>query len=126
MQPRYSNVGRGTRASNSSANDSSRNFKEELTTLKRKVARLYKQAEGIREHTQEIASAAPPDTLPSGTRLHATVDSSRCNACRMCQKLCPEGAIRVSIFARINRTRCTGCGICVQNCPQGALSLVTQ
>ncbi|MCL6450775.1 MAG: 4Fe-4S binding protein [Acetobacteraceae bacterium] len=46
-----------------------------------------------------------------------------CLACRVCEKACPTGAIRVEgNLAVIDYGRCTGCGLCVERCPVGALA----
>jgi len=45
-----------------------------------------------------------------------------CIACRKCEKLCPEGAIKVeNNLATIDYSKCTGCGACAEGCPTGCL-----
>ncbi len=51
------------------------------------------------------------------------IDKEKCNACGLCEKSCPFGAIAVvDELARTNEN-CTLCGACVNVCPQGALSI---
>ncbi len=41
-----------------------------------------------------------------------------CIGCKMCEKICPEGAITVTDFhASIDYTKCKDCGKCVEKCP---------
>ncbi len=41
-----------------------------------------------------------------------------CIGCKMCEKVCEEGAITVTdMLASINYELCTGCGACVEKCP---------
>ncbi len=56
----------------------------------------------------------------------AQVDTARCTANGLCQKVCPvEGAIQREADgkARVNPALCTGCGICVAECPEEAIDL---
>jgi heterodisulfide reductase subunit A len=54
----------------------------------------------------------------------ASICKERCSGCRICNNLCPFGAIdfieeeRVS---RVNAVLCKGCGTCVAACPAGAM-----
>ncbi|GHU34773.1 electron transport complex protein RnfB [Clostridia bacterium] len=42
-----------------------------------------------------------------------------CIACRMCEKKCPAGAIKINDFmASIDYSLCTGCGLCEKTCPR--------
>jgi electron transfer flavoprotein alpha subunit len=51
------------------------------------------------------------------------IDSEKCNACGLCVKSCPFGAIAVvDELARANEL-CTLCGACVNVCPQAALEI---
>jgi electron transport complex protein RnfB len=60
------------------------------------------------------------------SNFQATVDTSACNGCGVCEKRCQVGAVRVSTkekTAGVNRDRCIGCGLCVPACAQNAISL---
>ncbi|MCD6248456.1 MAG: 4Fe-4S binding protein [Hadesarchaea archaeon] len=47
---------------------------------------------------------------------------SRCTGCRLCEKSCIFGAVKIiGGVARVDLTRCTGCGLCVSVCPTRAL-----
>jgi electron transfer flavoprotein alpha subunit len=51
------------------------------------------------------------------------IDSEKCNACGLCKKSCPFGAIDVADeVAQVNEL-CTLCGACVNVCPQDALAI---
>lgn len=78
-----------------------------------------------------------PDVRPvlpyrSKGRLHVEIDT--CISCRMCEKACPEGCIKVfppskEIFKTdkrpaefiINHEHCLHCGLCVDPCPTGSI-----
>jgi electron transfer flavoprotein alpha subunit len=51
------------------------------------------------------------------------IDSEKCNACGLCVKSCPFGAVDViDEVAQVNE-QCTLCGACVNVCPQAALDI---
>ena len=52
------------------------------------------------------------------------IDKEKCNACGLCEKSCPFGAIAVVDDAAQTNENCTLCGACVNVCPQGALSIL--
>lgn len=57
--------------------------------------------------------------------VRATVDATRCSGCRICNDLCPFGAISFleeEGVTEINHALCQGCGTCVAACPAGAIS----
>ena len=47
-----------------------------------------------------------------------------CIGCKICEKACPEDAIKVTKFlAEIDQEKCTACGVCVEKCPQHTIEL---
>ena len=47
-----------------------------------------------------------------------------CIGCKICEKNCPEDAIKVTKFlAEIDQEKCTACGVCVEKCPQHTIEL---
>lgn len=57
--------------------------------------------------------------------ITATIDETLCSACKVCNALCPYGAIffdEVSNVSRVNRILCKGCNVCGAACPSGAIS----
>ncbi len=54
----------------------------------------------------------------------AVVDQARCSGCRICNDLCPFGAISfdgVTAVTEVDPALCQGCGVCVAACPAGAI-----
>jgi ferredoxin len=50
------------------------------------------------------------------------VDGNRCSGCRICEKNCPTGAIRVTAGkAEINNDICNSCLQCIYVCPNSAI-----
>jgi len=54
-----------------------------------------------------------------------------CIKCRLCEKVCPEKAIKVTnvgqgTLAVIDYEKCTNCGACLTKCPTGAIGRSTQ
>jgi heterodisulfide reductase subunit A len=57
--------------------------------------------------------------------IRATVDAARCSGCRICNDLCPFGAIVYHGFEQVtevNPALCQGCGVCIAACPAGAIA----
>ena len=51
------------------------------------------------------------------------IDKEKCNACTLCEKSCPFGAITVKgEWAEVGEA-CTLCGSCVNVCPQKAINI---
>lgn len=50
-----------------------------------------------------------------------------CIGCRICEKNCPAGAVRVeNNLAHIDPSLCTGCGTCAEKCPRKVIIRVTE
>ncbi|MFQ3566956.1 MAG: CoB--CoM heterodisulfide reductase iron-sulfur subunit A family protein [Aggregatilineales bacterium] len=52
--------------------------------------------------------------------VRARIDTDRCSGCRICNNLCPYGAIDFfpdEGVSRVNPALCQGCGTCVAACP---------
>lgn len=57
--------------------------------------------------------------------VRAEIEESLCGGCRICNALCPYGAIDYledKKVSRVNSTICKGCGTCVAACPAGAIT----
>jgi heterodisulfide reductase subunit A len=55
--------------------------------------------------------------------IQASIDSELCTGCRLCNNLCPYGAISFDEekkISRVNEVLCKGCGTCVAACPSSA------
>ncbi len=55
--------------------------------------------------------------------ITAFIDSELCAGCRLCNNLCPYGAIEFleeKCISKVNEALCKGCGTCVAACPSGA------
>jgi len=55
----------------------------------------------------------------------AEVDSSKCKGDKLCEAICPTGAIRVfEKKAKVTDEKCVACTRCVDRCPERAVALV--
>jgi ferredoxin len=52
-----------------------------------------------------------------------TVDTKKCTGCKICEKICPFGAIAVVDKVAQVQANCTLCGACVSRCPAEALTI---
>lgn len=86
-----------------------------LADLDQHIETLDKQQQKLNQRISEMKSN------PSSV---AIVDPELCTGCRICDEVCPEGAIAVKQRAIINDGVCTGCGICVSECPSEAIVIV--
>jgi len=90
---------------------------ENLDSLKAQAKSMEDQLRAMNERIAGVEKGAP---VPA---FVAAVDAERCNACGVCEDVCPFDAVTVDDVAQVNRQRCTGCGRCVSECPQDALCL---
>ena len=76
----------------------------------------------------------PPGKLLPRTRqsdivpFTPRIDSTKCNGCDACARLCPQGAIALcssgdNLQYRLDAECCTGCAICLDICCQQAVSI---
>ena len=90
-------------------------LEEQLEQVLNKIKELEKETEGESYTGKNGKNEA----------VIASVDPAKCIACRICEKVCPEGAIKViNGVAVVEPDLCTGCGNCVYRCPRGAIALV--
>ena len=57
--------------------------------------------------------------------VRAVIDEERCSGCRICNNLCPYGAIdyiEEQGVSRVNPALCKGCGTCVAACPSQVIN----
>ena len=55
--------------------------------------------------------------------IQAYIDTELCAGCRICNSLCPYGAISFDEkedVSKVNEALCKGCGTCVASCPSSA------
>ena len=49
------------------------------------------------------------------------IDAEKCNACGVCVRACPYGAMEIVDDCALQMERCTMCGICIESCKQQAI-----
>jgi heterodisulfide reductase subunit A len=57
--------------------------------------------------------------------IRASIDEARCSGCRVCNNMCPYGAIDFIEdlgVSRVNPALCKGCGTCVAACPSPVIT----
>ncbi len=58
-----------------------------------------------------------------GAPVRVAVDTTKCDACAVCEKACPVEALRLeNKIPKIDDDLCIACLCCAEACPQGALS----
>jgi heterodisulfide reductase subunit A len=82
---------------------------------------------------QACAAAARATTVLSKKKLEmegiiANVNEDLCSSCRVCESLCPYGAIEMQekdakLKAHVIEALCKGCGVCGTACPTKAISM---
>jgi len=53
-------------------------------------------------------------------------EDSYCTLCGICEKECPEGAIKMTDKLVLNADKCTGCEICVAKCPKRVIKMLDE
>jgi heterodisulfide reductase subunit A len=56
--------------------------------------------------------------------IAASIDPARCVACRLCEKVCPYNALRLSedgTHMDVITASCKGCGSCAAVCPSASI-----
>lgn len=69
-----------------------------------------------------MGCAAKAGKLEQHSSLSPRV-GKKCNACGVCIKWCPAGALSISKVANIDESKCIGCGVCIGVCPVGAIKI---
>jgi NAD-dependent dihydropyrimidine dehydrogenase PreA subunit len=80
---------------------------QEIHLIRNPIARLIKR--------QTVTKKTPEREI--------RVDLNKCNLCKLCQKACPKGAIKVTDRVLIDKSKCILCGCCIEACNQGAIYL---
>jgi heterodisulfide reductase subunit A len=84
-------------------------------------------AQGSAAASKAMALLAQPQLYHEP--IVATVNNTLCSGCKVCQSLCPYGAISFDEENKVSLVKeilCEGCGTCVSACPSQALSLKNQ
>lgn len=98
----------------------------------RSIGALHRQVAPPRAHRQLILDLAELHargegsavTLPRALPLASLAVTSDCDACGLCLRYCPHGALAIAGDAvACAAGDCTGCGLCVEVCPRSALRI---
>lgn len=93
------------------------------------LERLYKDVEqrkcgiqtvGLRYRIAGYLSRLVPGIMGDPYRRHR-LETSKCNGCGICAKVCPMGNISIYGGLPSVETFCIGCGACTHHCPQNAI-----
>ncbi len=59
--------------------------------------------------------------------LLSQVDESKCIGCKICENVCPTGAVKVAKKkARVDEQKCAACSLCHDACGEGAIRFVAR
>ena len=89
----------------------------------------YEDAKAIDAYCRAMAPAVSPFRVngqlsEAAQRGRAVYEKAGCIACHLCEKNCPEEAIKVvGNVARIDYAKCTGCGTCIEKCPKKVIKM---
>lgn len=68
-----------------------------------------------------------PQAFPGFQFTRLEVEASRCSLCLACVRVCPTGAISVSVNAlTFDGARCNDCQLCQDACPARAIALIPE
>lgn len=113
------------------------------TTGRQRLSRrafFRKSVEKPREKLKKAIAEGPEKYIPPGVLLPRIsgneplpfvldLDTSRCNGCDACVRLCPHQAISlesedsVATAYHIESEKCSGCGLCLDVCEQNAVTI---
>ncbi len=97
----------------------------DINQLKEYARMLEAQLNEIMARIKELESQKEEGANYEGTaQKKAVVNEALCIGCRICERVCPTGAIRMEgRVAKVDESKCIGCGDCVMRCPRGAITL---
>ncbi|PKN65598.1 MAG: 4Fe-4S ferredoxin [Deltaproteobacteria bacterium HGW-Deltaproteobacteria-15] len=91
-----------------------------------------KNPKTFKESCEEGIGAAMRVSIPmknghiEAEGIVADIDLTDCNACGLCSKRCPYGAIQVNEQKQpsVVKALCKGCGLCAADCPKECIAIV--